>query len=190
MILDQLRHPIVLAPLAGGPSTPALAAAVSEAGGFGFLAAGYLSADALRDQLRELRARTARPFGVNLFVPGRPAVDEAAVRRFVERLRPEAERYGVQPGEARFEDDGWQDKLAILHEQPPPVVSFTFGCPAFEAVDGLRRRGSEVWITVTDVAEARAARDRALMCSYCRGSRLGVTGPPGKTATETRSSAC
>jgi NAD(P)H-dependent flavin oxidoreductase YrpB (nitropropane dioxygenase family) len=51
---------------------------VSEAGGFSFLAVGYLSADALRDQLRDLRARTARPFGVNLFVPGRPAVDEAA----------------------------------------------------------------------------------------------------------------
>ena len=41
-----LDLPIVQAPMAGGPSTPALAAAVSEAGGLGFLGAGYLTADA------------------------------------------------------------------------------------------------------------------------------------------------
>jgi NAD(P)H-dependent flavin oxidoreductase YrpB (nitropropane dioxygenase family) len=60
----------VLAPLAGGPSTPELAAIVSEAGVIGFVAAGYLSADALGDQIRAVRAGTSFPFGVNLFVPG------------------------------------------------------------------------------------------------------------------------
>ena len=50
MVLDQLEHPIVQAPLAGGPSTPALTAAVVGAGGFGFLAAGYLTAEAMRDE--------------------------------------------------------------------------------------------------------------------------------------------
>ena len=56
MIADTLAVPIVLAPLAGGPSTPELAAAVSGAGGFGFLAAGYLTADALAERI-ERRAR-------------------------------------------------------------------------------------------------------------------------------------
>jgi nitronate monooxygenase len=60
VILDRLSVPIVLAPLAGGPSTPELAAAVCEAGGLGFLAAGYLSADALASRLAALRALTAR----------------------------------------------------------------------------------------------------------------------------------
>ena len=62
--------------MAGGPSTPELAIAVSEAGGLGFLAAGYKRADAVRDEIRAVRARTSAPFGVNLFVPaagaGRP----------------------------------------------------------------------------------------------------------------------
>ena len=62
MILDQCPLPIVLAPLAGGPSTPELTAAVSQAGGFGFLAAGYLTAGALRDRLVVTRRLTARPF--------------------------------------------------------------------------------------------------------------------------------
>jgi len=90
MVLSDLTHPIVLAPLAGGPSTPALAAAVSDAGGFGFLAAGYRSPDALGEEVAALRALTDAPFGVNLFVPGAPAADPAAVRAHVDRLGPDA----------------------------------------------------------------------------------------------------
>src|SRR5690242_21833183 len=71
-VLDELRHPIVLAPLAGGASTPALTAAVSEAGGFGFLAGGYLTSEALEARIEEVRDRTPAPYGVNLFVPGDP----------------------------------------------------------------------------------------------------------------------
>ncbi len=80
MILDSCPVPIVLAPLAGGPSTPELAAAVSEAGGLGFLAAGYLSADELAARCRRVRELTARPFGVNLFVPG-PAAEAGQAAR-------------------------------------------------------------------------------------------------------------
>ena len=54
MILDSCDIPIVLAPLAGGPSTPELAAAVSNAGGLGFLAAGYLSAAELAERCRRM----------------------------------------------------------------------------------------------------------------------------------------
>ena len=66
MTLDRCALPVVLAPLAGGPSTPELCAAVSEAGGLGFLAAGYLSAAELAGRLEQARALTGRPFGVNL----------------------------------------------------------------------------------------------------------------------------
>ena len=56
--------------MAGGPSTPQLAVAVCEAGGLGFVAAGYKRADAVRDEIRVVREATNAPFGVNLFVPG------------------------------------------------------------------------------------------------------------------------
>ena len=88
-ILERLELPIVQAPLAGGASTPALAAAVCEAGGLGFLAAGYKTADAVRADLATLRGLTERPFGLNIFAPpaararrrGRARVRGAAVRR-------------------------------------------------------------------------------------------------------------
>src|SRR5215217_9228776 len=75
--LDALEHPIVQAPMGGGPSTPALAGAVSEAGGLGFLAAGYKAPDAVRSDLDELRGLTSRAFGLNLFVPGPPSRDRS-----------------------------------------------------------------------------------------------------------------
>src|SRR5581483_2363974 len=102
MLVRHLRHPIVLAPLAGGPATPALAAAVCEAGGLGFLASGYLTADRMREEIDALRQLTAAPFGVNVFVPGSPEVDEHAVQEYVERLR---RTEGADVGDPRFDDD-------------------------------------------------------------------------------------
>jgi nitronate monooxygenase len=155
--LLELRRPLVLAPLAGGPSTPALAAAVSDAGGLGFLASGYLTAERLQEDIRELRRRTDAPFGVNVFVPGNPAVDEEALRAFVDRLEDEAARYDTQLGEPRFDDDDWDAKVRVLNEERVAVVSFTFGCPPPEVIAALRNASSEVWVTVTCADEARLA---------------------------------
>jgi nitronate monooxygenase len=152
VLIDTLGIPIVLAPLAGGPSTPELAAAVSGAGGLGFLAAGYLSADALGERVERTRALTGRPFGVNLFVPGPPAAPEV----FVDYVRG-LESEGLQVGAPKFDDDGWEAKLALLEREPVAVVSFTFGLPAPEVLERVRATGAEAWVTVTSVDEARAA---------------------------------
>ena len=113
---ESLKHPIVQAPMGGGPSTPALAAAVSGAGGLGFLAAGYKSADAVRKDIAALRELSAAPFGVNLFAPPAPVADPAAVARFADALSEEAERYGAPLGGPRHDDDDWQAKLALMVE--------------------------------------------------------------------------
>jgi len=173
MILEHLRYPIVLAPLAGGPSTPALAVAVSATGGLGFLAAGYRTARAMRGDIREVREQTAAPFGVNLFVPGRGEVDDQAVRNYLERLREEATHYGVDLGEPRDDDDEWDAKLAVLERERVPVVSFTFGCPSAEVITALHDAGSEVWVTVTDVAEARIARKAGVDALVLQGVEAG-----------------
>ena len=156
-MLDQLEVPIVQAPLAGGPSTPELAAAVCGAGGLGFVAAGYRTPDALAEALARTRALSDRPFGVNLFAPTGAPADPGAVRRYADALRPLAERAGVALGEPRFDDDAFEAKLALLHDDPPAVVSFTFGCPPAETIARVRRDGSAVWVTVTDPDEAEQA---------------------------------
>ena len=156
VLIDTLGIPIVLAPLAGGPSTPELAAAVSGAGGLGFIAAGYLGADALEERVERTRALTDRPFGVNLFVPG-PATAPEVFTEYVQGLESE----GLQVGAPKFDDDAWEAKLALLERSPVAVVSFTFGLPGPEAFDRVRATGAEAWVTVTSVEEARAAAEYA-----------------------------
>src|SRR5215472_11031370 len=99
VILDQLNVPIVLSPLAGGPTTPRLAAAVSEAGGLGFLAAGYLTADSLRDHIAQARALTEAPLGVNVFVPGGSPAAPETVASYAATLEADARAAGVALGE-------------------------------------------------------------------------------------------
>ena len=161
------------APLAGGPSTPALGAAVSEAGALGFLAAGYRTAAELERELAETQALTTRPFGVNLFYPARDEVDEAAVAAYAERLSGEAARFGVAPGEPRWSDDDWEAKLELVARERPAVVSFTFGCAGREVVEPLRRAGTAVWCTVTSVAEAEAAAAAGVDALVVQGAEAG-----------------
>jgi nitronate monooxygenase len=156
-LLAALQAPIVLAPMAGGPSTPALAAAVNRGGGLGFLAAGYLSTERLADDLQATHDLTAQPFGVNVFVGGGSPADPRRLEAYAQRLAGEAQRAGVTLGQPRFDDDSFADKLGLLRERPVAVVSFTFGLPPRQSVDALHDAGSEVWLTVTSPDEAMAA---------------------------------
>ena len=173
MTLDELQYPIVLAPLAGGASTPALTAAVSEAGGFGFLAGGYLTGEALEARIEEVRGLTAAPFGVNLFVPGDPATETPGLDEYLRVVAPEASRYGAGLGEARYDDDGYAEKLELLRRLRPAVASFTFGCPELETVEELNEAGIEAWVTVTNPGEARAAAKAGADALVLQGSEAG-----------------
>ncbi|WP_030170266.1 nitronate monooxygenase [Spirillospora albida] len=155
---------IVQAPMAGGGSTPELVAAVAGAGGLGFLAAGYRTASAMRDEIDRTRALTSRPFGVNVFMPAAGEVDHAAVAAYRERLRPEAARLGVEAGVPGARDDDYDAKIKALLDDPPAFVGFTFGCPDAEVIRALQSRGAKVIVTVTTDAEARSASAADALC--------------------------
>jgi nitronate monooxygenase len=145
--------------MAGGPSTPELAAAVASAGGFAFVAGGYLSPEALNDAITTTRALTTHPFGVNLFVPSQPS-DPEPIEAYAQALRPEADRLGVALGDARWDDDGYRAKLDVVAELRPHLVTFTFGCPEADEAARLHAAGVQVGVTITapnEVATAEAA---------------------------------
>ncbi len=188
-LVDRLEHPIVQAPMGGGPSTPALAAAVAEAGGLGFLAAGYKAPGDVRSDIAELRSLTGKPFGVNLFAPPGPAGDPDELARYAAELREDAARYGVEPGEPLHDDDSYAEKLALMAAERAPVVSFTFACPAPVDVERLHDAGAEVWVTVTTPAKAPSRPRPVRTPSSSRASRPAATGA-ASTTTGPATSAC
>ncbi|WP_044519657.1 nitronate monooxygenase, partial [Mycolicibacterium septicum] len=149
-----LRRPVVVAPMAGGPSTPELAAAGSNAGGLGFLAAGYLTADGLAERVTAARKLTTEPLGVNLFVPQPSAGTPEQIQAYAAQLAGEAQRYGVALGDPRYDDDAWAAKLDAVFDLRPEVVSFTFGLPGEAEIARLRGAGITTVGTVTTLVEA------------------------------------
>jgi nitronate monooxygenase len=109
---------------------------------------------------------------VNVFVPGAPTADQAAITAYAERLAPVADRLGVELGEPRFDDDGWADKLDVV--AGVPVVSFTFGCPDRSVVARLQAAGSTVAVTVTTVDEARTALHAEPDMLWLQGAEAGA----------------
>jgi nitronate monooxygenase len=151
------RWPLALAPMAGGPSTVDLVVAGLEAGVFAFLAGGYKRADAVAAEMAAVRAASDRAFGVNLFVPGRPTGVPGALTAYVSSLGADAAGLGVELGEARWDDDDYPAKLAMVCADPPAIVSFTFGCPEVGVVKELQGKGALVAVTVTTPEEAMVA---------------------------------
>ncbi len=164
--------PLAAAPMAGGPSTPELVAAVADAGGYGFLAGGYLTAGQLHDTIAAARALTPWPLGVNLFVPSSPS-DPAAVVAYSELVGPEAERLGVTLGDPRWEDDHYGEKVDVLRAAQVHLVSFTFGCPSEDDIDRLHAADVLVAVTVTCAAEALVADAAGADSLVVQGTEAG-----------------
>ncbi|MCC3158345.1 nitronate monooxygenase [Hymenobacter sp. 15J16-1T3B] len=171
-----IPHPIIQAPMAG-VSTPALAAAVSEAGGLGSVAAGSAPAAALAQQIAEVRARTARPFNVNLFCHAQPAPDASGDAAWLDYLLPLFTEFGAEPPAAlaepypSFADN--DELLALLLDARPPVISFHFGLPPADTLAALRSTGAVLLASATTLAEARQVEAAGLDAVVAQGAEAG-----------------
>ena len=167
--------PIFQAPMAGGPSTPALAAAVSNAGGLGSLAGGYLAPAAIEAELRATHERTSAPFAMNLFALDEPPLPtEAAIEaanRALDHYRDELHiPHGTRP--AKF-SERLEEQAAVVLAARPALFSFTFGIPPRALLDDFRAAGILTMGTATNVAEARALRDAGVDAICAQGAEAG-----------------
>ncbi len=149
-----LVHPIVQAPMAGA-ATPALAAAVSGAGGLGSLGLGTVAVESARRQIEAFRQHSDGPLNVNFFCHLEPAPDAAEATR--ERLRPwyATRGLGAVPEPAAPYAPFGQDHVALIEALLPEVVSFHFGLPTPDLLDAVKATGAYVMASATTVAEAR-----------------------------------
>ncbi|WP_042349757.1 NAD(P)H-dependent flavin oxidoreductase [Bacillus massiliigorillae] len=169
----DLQYPIIQAPMAGGVSNPTLASAVSNAGGLGFLAAGYKSSEALKQEITEVRKLTTKAFGVNIFVPSSEDVNEEELVAYGQKIEKEAEKLGTSIGKTVADDDDWQNKLQLMVEENVPIVSFTFGCPSSDIIRKLQNNGTYVIISVTNLGEATLAANSGANALCLQGMEAG-----------------
>lgn len=170
----RIEHPIVQAPMAGGPTTPKLVAAVSNAGGLGSLGAAYLSPETLREQVREIRGLTGESFGVNLFVPSPFEVDPERIRRANALLGQYREELGIEaPGEFSSFEESFEDQLEVVIEERAPVFSFTFGSLGPELTGRLKENDTIVVGTATTVREGLKLQDDGVDIVVAQGSEAG-----------------
>ena len=185
----DIAVPIVGAPMAGGPGTPELAAAVSNAGGLGFIAGGHVSAERFAEDIAAARALTTGALGVNLLVPQPSVADWVALDYYAEELWGIAEYYQVEVGRPEYgDDDDWERKLEVVADVRPELVSFTFGVPPPDVIGRLGALGLLVMVTVTSAYEAgvavAAGADSLIVQGPDAGGHRGTFAPDMEPGTE------
>jgi nitronate monooxygenase len=170
--------------MAGGPTTVDLVVSAAQAGALGFLAGGYKTAQAIGQDIDAVRAATDRAFGINLFVPGQPTRYPDDLAQYVRTLEGEADAQATVVGDPVWDDDDYTEKLEVVLDRRPALVSFTFGCPSRDIVGALQSEGVLVAVTVTTPDEASSARDAGVDCLCLQGSEAG--GHRGSFANDDR----
>jgi nitronate monooxygenase len=173
--LLDIEHPIIQGPLGGGPSTPELVAAVSNAGGLGSLGAAYMTPDQIGQAIAGIRSLTSKPFHVNLFAGGwstSPAFDAAPMLALLGEAH---QKLGIAPPAAQQPTpDPFPAQLEAVLDARPPIFSFTFGIPDGDAISRLKSRGIIVLGTATTVAEARALEQAGVDAIVAQGAEAAA----------------
>lgn len=166
--------PVWMAPMAGEAASAALVAAVSAGGGFGQLGAAYLAPARITEVAADIRARTDRPFGINLFCPQAWQRNDAALDAYLARLAPWHAELGLPPPvpPARCEED-FEAQLAATVAARPAVISFVMGDPGAERVAALHAQGLLVLGTATQVSEGRALQASGVDGVIAQGCEAG-----------------
>jgi nitronate monooxygenase len=169
-----MPYPIIQAPLAGGGDTPALVAAVCNEGGLGFIGAAYLTPEQIANVSREVRARTSKPFGINLFAPQPAAVLASDPTPALQRIARFFAELGLpRPVVPERLHDAFNEQLTAALESGASVFSFTFGTLPNNAVEAIKTRGMFLIGTATTVEEAVALEKARVDAIVAQGSEAG-----------------
>lgn len=174
--LLRIEYPFVQAPMLG-ITTPAMVAAISNAGGLGSLPVGGLSADVTRSLIKETKALTNKPFAVNLFTHTNPdSIDESSfdsMQQFLVTLAANENIPYTAPIAENLAFFSYHDQIDILAQEKIPIVSFTFGIPDDDSIITLKNSGARLIGTATCVEEALLLETKFIDVVTAQGAEAG-----------------
>ncbi|KTD67081.1 2-nitropropane dioxygenase [Legionella steelei] len=175
-LTDQigLKFPLIQAPMAGGPTTPELVAAVCNAGGLGSLGAGYMNPPEIREALRKIRELTNKPFAVNLFIPGNHHATRAQIEKSCNDIAQSCTELNIEiepltgPYAPSFEE-----QINVLIEEKIPVFSYVFGLLDSKWISQFKKNDTFLIGTATTLAEAWILAESGIDALVAQGSEAG-----------------
>ncbi len=174
-LLDKLEveHPIIQAPMAGGPTTPELVGAVSNAGGLGSLGAGYLMSEMLDSEIKKIKQITGKPFNINLFIPesAKPRNPSQNVMNKLEEFSKELDSDAPRLSESQ--QSSFHGQVSAIIDNKVRVFSFTFGIPEKEVMKKLREERIFIIGTATCVEEGILLERAGCDAIVAQGSEAG-----------------
>jgi nitronate monooxygenase len=160
--------------MAGGGDTPALVAAVSEAGALGFIGAAYLSGEQIIAAAKDVRSKTSKPYGINLFAPSNVRDGAADLVPMLRRLATYAAELGIPaPTASTAAGLSFDEQARAVAETDAAVFSFTFGIPSAETLRLIKARRKFILGTATTVDEAIALEAAGVDAVIAQGSEAG-----------------
>jgi nitronate monooxygenase len=170
----SFHPPVIQAPLAGGGDTPALVAAVCNAGALGFIGAAYLSPAQIREAARDVQARTTKPFGINLFAPAKPTEAPTDPAPALQKVAPFFAEIGLPPPSMPASAaDPFEGQLAAALATGASFFSFTFGVLPERATEAIKSHGMFLIGTATTVEEALTLEKAGVDAVVAQGSEAG-----------------
>jgi nitronate monooxygenase len=172
--LLNIEIPIVLAPMAGGATTPELIAAVSNCGGLGSLGAALMTAEAIDAAITQIKNLTDRPFQVNLFSFESPQVDESKLKTMQNILQPFYQQYQLDmPTIIAPTISDHKAKLDVVIKHKVPIVSITFGLFEQEVKEKLQSYGAKLMATANSLQDAQSIQSQGYDVVIAQGVEAG-----------------
>jgi nitronate monooxygenase len=169
-----IEHPIIQAPMAGGPSTPELVAAVSNVGSLGSLGSAYSTPEQITSDIKKVRALTEKPFNVNLFAGGYAPESEVDAAPMLALLAEIHEALHLPPPALpAWPRNPFAEQLQAVLEARPAVFSFTLGIPEPQAVARLEAAGIAIFGTATTVEEGKMLQASGVTAIVAQGLEAG-----------------
>ncbi|XGC82073.1 NAD(P)H-dependent flavin oxidoreductase [Bdellovibrio bacteriovorus] len=170
-----LKYPLIVAPMAGGPSSPELVIASCEAGALGSVGAAYLDKTAIKEFVSKVRAKTQNPLAINLFIASNlPKISDVALAKAVQQTQKYRDEFNsLAPTlEPPYEED-FDKQFEMILELKPAVFSFVFGCPPDEYLSAAHKAGIYTIGTATTAEECQRLEDAGVKAVVLQGFEAG-----------------
>lgn len=171
----SLKIPLIVAPMAGGPTTPELVAASCEAGALGTLAAPYLKPQDIDLASAKVRSLTRKPFAINLFAPAQEiTLTQEQKQNALDSTRRFRQELGLKdPSVSPPYSENFNEQMETVLKLKPDAFLYSLGYVPEEFIRACHQLNIYVIGTATTLKEAQTLQTHGVDAITLQGQEAG-----------------